>query len=76
MINANDNRNASGQRIELDCWLEGGSPYLVSVFDPNIRPEPVISEMFDTAGAARVAAGRYARIHGIAHIYDMTGDAA
>ncbi len=76
MINANDNRKARERRIEIDCWLEGGAPYLVSMFDPAVQLEPIISEMFDTAGAARAVARSYARVHGVARVYDMAGGAA
>lgn len=76
MINANDNIKAHERRIEIDCWLEDGAPYLVSVFDPTVQPEPIISEIFDTAGAAKVAANSYTQIHDVARVYDMTGGVA
>jgi hypothetical protein len=76
VINANDNIKAHERRIEIDCWLEDGAPYLVSVFDPTVQPEPIISEMFDTAGAARAVAHSYACAHGVARVYDMAGGAA
>jgi hypothetical protein len=70
---ANDNR---ARRIEVDCWLEGGSPFLVSVFGPDARPEPIESRMFETSDEALAAAERYSQIHGPARIYDLTGDVA
>jgi hypothetical protein len=75
-MNANDNRLERERRIEIDCWLEGGSPYLVSVFEPNLQSEPVVSDTFDTAGTARIAAKEYARLHNIFRIYDETGEAS
>jgi hypothetical protein len=75
MINANDNRKERERRIEIDCWLEGGAPYLVSIFDPTVQPEPIISEMFETPSAARAVAYNYSRIHGGARVYDTTGGA-
>ena len=74
MINANHNSKNRERRIEIDCWLEGGAPYLVSMFDPDEQPEPVISELFDAPYTAGVAAQSYARIHGISRIYDNTGE--
>lgn len=72
----NDNTTSRERRIEIDCWLEGGAPYLVSMFDPAEQPEPVISEIFETLAAARLAARSYARTHGIERVYDTTGDDA
>lgn len=76
MTSANDNRKARERRVEIDCWLEGGAPYLVTVFDPTVQAEPIFSETFDELDEARGAARSLAVTHGMARIYDMTGEGA
>lgn len=76
MTASNDNDRKMERRLEIDCWDDDGGPYLVTMFDPTVQLEPVISEIFDEFDQARTAAAHYARIHGPARIYDLTGGAA
>lgn len=72
MMHANENCKNLERHIDVDCWLEGGDPYLVSVFDPAVQPEPIVSEIHADPDDAMAAARYYAEVYGVARINDMT----
>ncbi len=76
MIASNDNDRKMERRVEIDCWGDDGGPYLVTMFDPSVQPEPTIAKIFDGIDDARTAAANCARDHGPARIYDLTGSAS